>query len=111
MEKREKHFIFVLQTKKNEINMNVNVIKKFVCKCGAITLCFDNGAVNSMSRSYYNRLGKKYHTKDGEEISSWACDSCCNGFRVGKNQKIGEIQIIRNNIFGNEYSIKNMCNP
>lgn len=91
--------------------MNVNVIKKFVCKCGAITLCFDNGATNSMYKSYYNRLGRKYHTKDGEENPVWACDSCCNGFRVGKNQKLGEIQIIHNNIFGKGYSIKNIINP
>lgn len=73
---------------------DLKVIKKFKCKCGAITLWFSNGATNSMSAKTYARLPKEYHTKDYKAEKLWACDKCCNHYSIEDgNQKLGEIQI------------------
>lgn len=37
------------------------VVHKTTCKCGAVTLYFSNGAVNSMCASTYKKLPKSYH--------------------------------------------------
>jgi hypothetical protein len=51
-----------LFTIKND-NMKVSVKGKAVCtKCNSVTLYFDNGAINSMARSTYNKLPKQYHS-------------------------------------------------
>ena len=43
--------------------MEVRVKGKAVCtKCNSVTLYFDNGAINSMARSTYNKLPKQYHS-------------------------------------------------
>jgi hypothetical protein len=71
----------------------ISVVKKIVCKCGAVTLWFSNGAVNSMTKSTYKRLRKIYHTMDGQEEHFWACDKCCNGYCIENGtQKLGEVQ-------------------
>jgi hypothetical protein len=96
-------------TKNRRLLFMSDVLMKYECKCGSIVLVFSNGAVNAMSKRYYNRLGKKYHIQDGKEERLWGCDKCINGWEVGKNQTLGEIQKIRCQFGNAEYITENKC--
>lgn len=68
------------------------VIHKTTCKCGAVTLYFDNGAVNSMCASTYKKLPKRYHVCDGtkreDKELSYCCNRCVNHYGIDINPKI-----------------------
>lgn len=71
------------------------VVHKSICNCGAITLVFDNGAVNSMRKRTYERLPKRYHICDNEPLhTTWACDHCANHFGIDISEKKGSRQIL-----------------
>lgn len=99
-------------------NMEVRVKGKAVCtKCNSVTLYFDNGAINSMARSTYNKLPKQYHTD--KQFNVWCCDRCVNHYGIDINttiygkqakQLLGQIQTTScmGNDFKNEISIESL---
>ena len=98
--------------------MEVRLKGKAVCtKCNSVTLYFDNGAINSMARSTYNKLPKQYHTD--KTFNVWCCDRCVNHYGIdinktiyGKHAKqlLGQIQTTSymGNDFKNEISIESL---
>lgn len=63
------------------------------CKCGAITIRFDNGASNSMFQETFNQLNLDV-SKAIELPESYCCDHCVNRWGIdlcecGSGEKVG----------------------
>lgn len=81
------------------INMKIEYIQK--CKCGAVTISFDNGVSNSMFLETFEKLN--LDTGDATWLQqSCCCDHCVNHWGIdlcecGSGQKVGEcIAIVHN---------------
>lgn len=79
------------------------VVHKFVCKCGAITLVFDNGATNSMRADTYKKLPAKYHVCDNEPTDkAYCCNHCVNHWGIDIDNEEGiqqELEVIQETYF------------
>lgn len=64
------------------------------CQCGAITLCFDNGADTSMYQETFNKMN--IDLSDAVEVpESQCCNHCVNHWGIdlcecGSGERVGE---------------------
>lgn len=74
--------------------LKVKYIQK--CRCGAVTLHFENGTSNSMFRSTFNKIKKDLDLSDAEFLQDcWCCDHCVNHYGIdicecGSGEKVGK---------------------
>lgn len=74
-----------------ELNeLEINSVSK--CKCGALTVYFDNGEYNSMRPSTFKKVFNKSVPK--LEITTYCCNHCINGYGIdlchcGSRKKVG----------------------
>ena len=70
---------------------NITTFQK--CKCGAVTLTFENGASSSMSYSTYRKLRLGLRSVERFPMS-WCCDHCVNHYGIdlcscGSGKRVG----------------------
>lgn len=74
--------------------LKVKYIQK--CRCGAVTLHFENGTSNSMFRSTFNKIKKDLDLSNAELLQDcWCCDHCVNHYGIdicecGSGEKVGK---------------------
>lgn len=74
--------------------MNMKITSYQKCKCGAITVFFDNGADSSMS--YETLMEMNIDLSQAEELQqSYCCNHCVNHYGIdlcdcGSGEKVGE---------------------
>ena len=62
-----------------EKSLKIKFIQK--CKCGAVTIRFNNGASNSMRQDIFEQLN--LDTRDAERLpDSYCCDHCVNHWGI-----------------------------
>ena len=74
--------------------LKVKYIQK--CRCGAVTLHFENGTSNSMFRSTFNKIKKDLDLSNAEFLQDcWCCDHCVNHYGIdicecGSGEKVSK---------------------
>lgn len=77
-----------------EKSLKIKFMQK--CKCGAVTIRFNNGASNSMRQDIFEQLN--LDTRDAERLpDSYCCDHCVNHWGIdvcecGSGEPIGECE-------------------
>ena len=74
----------LVEMRLNSLRMQSNmaqIVSYSECKCGAITLFFDNGATNSVKKRNLKKFG--ISLKGIEKLNNtWCCNHCANNYGI-----------------------------